>query len=40
MRPKQKVKLKDIADSLGVSVVTVSNSLAHEDKRMCGKDGA
>ena len=28
MRPKQKVKLKDIADSLGVSVVTVSNSLA------------
>ena len=28
MRPKQKVKLKDIADSLGVFVVTVSNSLA------------
>lgn len=28
MRPKQKVKLKDIADTLGVSVVTVSNSLA------------
>ncbi len=28
MRPKQKVKLKDVADFLGVSVVTVSNSLA------------
>ena len=28
MRPKQKVTLKDIAEKLGVSVVTVSNSLA------------
>ena len=28
MRPKQKVTLKDIAEKLGVSVVTVSNALA------------
>ena len=28
MRPKKKVKLQDIAEALGISVVTVSNALA------------